>query len=209
MESNDRKSHWEKVYQTKSPQEVSWTQKVPETSLNFIKELDLPPTAKIIDVGGGDSKLVDFLLQNGFENISVLDISEAAIEKAKERLGKAAGKVKWIVSDINDFRPSTSYDLWHDRATFHFLTKQDQKSNYLAFVERAVTGFLVIGTFSESGPEKCSGLEVSRYSEISLADFFSKSFEKIKCKNEDHKTPFDTEQNFVFCSLKRKNECRV
>ena len=120
----DRKNHWETVYETKQPNEVSWTQEYPKTSIDFIHETHLDKTANIIDIGGGDSKLVDFLLEEGYENISVLDISANALERAKKRLGKNAGKVNWIVSDITEFKPETKYDIWHDRATFHFLTTQ-------------------------------------------------------------------------------------
>ena len=117
----NRKEHWEKVYATKQPHEVSWTQELPKTSLDFVHSFNLPKTASIIDIGGGDSKLVDYLLDEGFENISVLDISATAIEKAKQRLGAKAAKVNWIVSDVTEFHPSSTYDCWHDRATFHFL----------------------------------------------------------------------------------------
>ena len=121
--------HWDTVYQTKQPNEVSWTQEIPTTSLDFIHAFNLPKSAKIIDIGGGDSRLVDCLLQEGFEDITVLDISAAALEKAKKRLGKNASKVNWVVSDIADFKPVTAYDVWHDRATFHFLTTHKQVKN--------------------------------------------------------------------------------
>src|SRR6185369_6280996 len=127
-----RKKHWEKVYATKQPNEVSWTQELPKTSLDFVHSFNLPKSASIIDIGGGDSKLVDCLLDEGFENISVLDISERAIEKAKHRLGKRAAKVNWISSDIVEFQPSNTYDVWHDRATFHFLTSSSEMNTYLS-----------------------------------------------------------------------------
>ena len=129
-----RREHWETVYETKNPSEVSWTQENPKTSLDLIHSFGLPKTAKIIDVGGGDSRLVDFLLEEGFENISVLDISAKALEKAKTRLGAKADKVNWIVSDITEFKPTTTYDLWHDRAAFHFLTSEEDISKYLNIV---------------------------------------------------------------------------
>src|SRR5438552_13943730 len=122
MQAENKKAYWEQVYQTKAPDQVSWTQSVPQTSLNFIKEFSLPKTARIIDIGGGDSRLVDYLLQDGFTDITVLDITESALEKVKARLGEKSLMVKWIVSDIAEFQPSVHYDLWHDRATFHFLT---------------------------------------------------------------------------------------
>jgi len=146
------KNHWEKVYETKQPNEVSWTQEVPETSLEFIHSFNLPKTAKIIDVGGGDSKLVDFLLDEGYENITVLDISAKALERAKSRLGDKASQVTWIVSDVTEFQADTTYDIWHDRATFHFLTTTEQINQYLDIANRAIGSYLTIGTFSKNGP---------------------------------------------------------
>lgn len=200
----NKKQHWETVYSTKKPDEVSWTEVVPQTSLDFIREFNLPKTASIIDIGGGDSRLVDNLLEQGFENLAVLDISEKSIQRAKERLGAAAGKVKWIVSDILEFRPEQSYNLWHDRATFHFLTSGGQVNDYLHIAENAVSQYLVVGTFAQDGPEKCSGLEVHRYSEEDLTSAFDRQFRKRKCILTQHQTPFKTLQNFTFCSFARK-----
>lgn len=197
------KEHWEAVYQTKGPEEVSWTQEIPKTSLNFIHSFNLNKSAKIIDIGGGDSKLVDFLLDEGFENISVLDISAKALEKAKLRLGNRSEKVNWIVSDILDFKPDTTFDVWHDRAAFHFLTTKEQVEKYIEIAQNAVSGYLTIGTFSENGPKKCSGLDIKQYSEETLHAVLKNRFEKLHCIYEDHKTPFNTTQNFLFCSFKR------
>src|SRR6187402_3411524 len=124
--NSERKNHWETVYETKTPEQVSWTQEIPKTSLDFINSFNPDKSARIIDIGGGDSNLVDFLLDQGFENISVLDISAKALEKAKLRLGEKAKKVNWIVSDITEFEPQTTFDIWHDRAAFHFLTEDSQ-----------------------------------------------------------------------------------
>lgn len=201
--TNERTEHWQKVYATKQPDEVSWTQEVPETSLAFIHSFGVNKNAAIIDIGGGDSKLVDYLLNEGFEDITVLDISAHALKRAQARLGENAQKVKWIVADITTFVPDRKYDVWHDRATFHFLTTEEQVATYLSIAQRAVQGYLVIGTFSEEGPEKCSGLHVKQYNEASLQEQLRKGFEKIKCVTEDHKTPFNTIQNFLFCSFKR------
>ena len=132
----DKKTHWETVYKTKTPDQVSWTQDVPQPSLDFIESLNLEKNAKIIDVGGGDSKLVDHLLHYGFENVSVLDISAKALERAKERLGEKAEKVTWIVGDITEFEPTEMYDLWHDRATFHFLTEAEDIEKYKNMVQK-------------------------------------------------------------------------
>jgi len=197
------KNHWEKVYQTKDPEQVSWTQVVPKTSLDFIHSFNLAKTAKIIDIGGGDSKLVDHLLDEGFENITVLDISAKAIEKAKQRLGEKAQKINWVVSDITEFKPETTFDIWHDRATFHFLTTGEQVAKYIDTAKHAVSGFLTIGTFSDNGPEKCSGLAIKQYSEEKLSTELQNGFDKIRCITEDHITPFNTTQNFLFCSFKR------
>jgi 2-polyprenyl-3-methyl-5-hydroxy-6-metoxy-1,4-benzoquinol methylase len=201
--STESKQHWEKVYTTRKPNEVSWTQDVPETSLNFIHSFGLPKTARIIDVGGGDSKLVDYLLDEGFEDVSVLDISAAALERAKARLGHRASKVKWIVSDVTEFSAATTYDVWHDRATFHFLTTPQQIGQYLHTARQSVSGYMAIGTFSENGPSSCSGLAIKQYSEAALQAQLAAGFEKIKCVNEDHLTPFNTTQNFLFCSFRR------
>ena len=203
---NENKTHWEKVYATKQPHEVSWTQDKPTTSLDFIRSFKIPKTAQIIDIGGGDSRLVDYLLAEGFENITVLDLSENALNRAKERLGEKASKVHWIVSDITSFKPTTQYDVWHDRATFHFLTEKNQVKYYKTLTVQAVKGYLTIGTFSKNGPEKCSGLPIKQYDETALVTELSTDFDKIRCINEDHTTPFGTHQNFTFCSFKKHKD---
>ena len=202
---NEQQNHWNKIYSTKQSNEVSWTQEVPATSLEFVHYANLDKTASIIDIGGGDSKLVDFLLDEGFENISVLDISEQALVRAKQRLGEKATKVNWIVSDITEFRPTNSFDFWHDRAAFHFLTTEHQIVQYLSTARNAVkeNGFVTIGTFSKDGPTKCSGLTIKQYDEETLTHELENGFVKIKCITEDHTTPFNTKQNFLFCSFKR------
>ena len=201
---NNIQEHWEKVYETKNPDEVSWTEEIPKTSLDFIHSFGLAKTAKIIDIGGGDSKLVDYLLDEGFENITVLDISAKALDKAKKRLGYKAKKINWVVSDITTFKPKATFDVWHDRATFHFLTQSEQVEKYMNIARDAVSGFLTIGTFSDNGPDKCSGLKIKQYSEEKLTAELKKGFDKLRCITEDHITPFDTTQNFLFCSFKRQ-----
>jgi len=205
MENFDRKKHWENIYQTKELKDVSWFQPTPETSLDFFKQFKVPTTAKVIDIGGGDSFLVDNLLDLGYQDISVLDISAAAIDRAKQRLGDKAKNVKWIVADAATFKPTEKYDFWHDRAAFHFLTDEQEIANYLQIAQESInpTGILVIGTFSEQGPKKCSGIEIKQYSETTMTDQLKKFFEKIKCITVDHLTPFDTIQNFVFCSFRK------
>ena len=200
------KEHWEKVYQAKNTHEMTWFQDNPEISMNLIKGLKLKKEAKIIDVGGGDSKLVDFLLDEGFENIYVLDISEIAINKAKKRLGEKAKKVTWFISDILDFKTNIKFDLWHDRATFHFLTKEEQINTYLKLVSDSIIpkGYFTIGTFSESGPDKCSGIEIKKYSELSMTSILAENFNKEECFEKEHITPLKNKQNFLFCVFRRK-----
>ena len=202
----DRKEHWENVFSTKTEKEVSWYQDYPKTSVDYITALHLPLDAKIIDIGGGDSYLMDALLDLGYTNLTLLDISAKAIERIKARLGEKASKVIFIVSDILDFNPTEPYDFWHDRACFHFLTESNQIERYVEIVEESVAqkGKLFVGTFSETGPKKCSGLEIKQYSEESLRLLFEKDFKLDGCFKETHLTPFDTTQDFLFCGFKRK-----
>ena len=197
------KSHWEKIYSEKSPQEVSWTQETPTTSIEFFNDFKLSKTSPIIDVGGGESKFVDYLLENGYQNISVLDISENAINKAKERIGKKSENVDWIVCDINNFKPKQKYALWHDRAVFHFLTSEIEIKRYVENIKLNTENFIV-GTFSTSGPKKCSGLEITQYDESLLSNLFEGKMTIKKVKNINHITPFETTQNFIFCSFSTK-----
>ena len=203
----NRKEHWEKVFATKAETEVSWFQTYPKTSVEFLELFNLSLDANIIDVGGGDSHFVDALLDKGFRNIYVLDISANAIERAKKRLGEMASKVSWIVSDITEFKPEVKFDFWHDRAAFHFLTSEEAVNKYVTIAENAINkgGYLILGTFSESGPTKCSGLEIKQYTESSMSVRFEEKFKRIKCITEDHTTPFNTVQNFLFCSFQRKS----
>jgi Methyltransferase domain len=201
--AHTNKNHWDNVYKTKTPNEVSWTQVVPKTSLDFIHSFKVDKSAKIIDIGGGDSNLVDYLLNEGFENITVLDISKTALTKAKKRLGEKGKNIQWIVSDVTKFTPTTTYDVWHDRATFHFLTTAKEITTYLDTARKAVAGYLAIGTFSEEGPDKCSGLPIKKYNEEKLSSELKNGFDKIRCITEDHITPFDTKQHFLFCSFKK------
>jgi SAM-dependent methyltransferase len=200
------KAHWENVYETKAENEVSWFQPYPKTSMEFVELFNLPLDANIIDIGGGDSYFVDALLDKGYRNVYVLDISANAIERAKQRLGEKASKVNWIVSDVTKFKPPVEFDFLHDRAAFHFLTTEDKIYKYVSIVKDAIKkdGFLVLGTFSENGPKKCSGLEIKQYSEVSMSARFEIAFDRIKCITEDHTTPFNTVQNFLFCSFKKQ-----
>jgi len=200
------KEHWENIYSTKGMQEVSWFQDIPETSLNLIANLKLNKDASIIDIGGGDGFLVDELLKLGYTNITVLDISSTAINRAKLRLGKSANKVKWVVSDITEFVPTEKYDVWHDRAVFHFLTQEKDTHNYKKLMDSAVSGYFVLATFSDEGPNKCSGLEICKYSELDLQKQFKDSFTVIESFKKNHSTPFNTTQNFTFTVFQKVNE---
>jgi SAM-dependent methyltransferase len=204
MKDNE-KAHWEHVYTTKTPDQVSWTQSIPQTSLDFIQGFQLSRSASIIDIGGGESNLAYHLLKEGFQDITVLDISTTAIEKAKARLGQQSQLVKWIVADITEFRTDQHYDLWHDRATFHFLTSKSQIAAYLQIAGKAITNYMVVGTFSENGPAQCSGLPVKQYTEDQLQSQLNEDFAKVRCIHEDHLTPFQTKQNFLFCSFKKRH----
>ncbi|MFL5789349.1 MAG: class I SAM-dependent methyltransferase [Flavisolibacter sp.] len=204
--NNRYKNHWEGIFSTKAEDEVSWFHQYPKTSMEFVELFNLSLYANIIDIGGGDSHFVDALLEKGYENIYVLDISSNAIQRARQRLGDKEAKVHWIISDITDFLPPVKFDFWHDRAAFHFLTTEEAIYKYVSIAEDAIKkdGYLILGTFSENGPKKCSGLEIRHYSEASLSARFEVAFERIKCITEDHITPFNTIQNFLFCSFKKR-----
>lgn len=207
MARDERKKHWEKIYTDKSLPEVSWYQPIPRTSLELLKTLDISPTDAIIDIGGGDSFLADNLLEQGYGDLTVLDISEKAIERAKTRLGKDSGRINWIVSDVTAFRPKKKYDCWHDRAAFHFLTDEDLINSYVntAHTSLSNNGKLIIGTFSTSGPKKCSGLPIRQYNEERMHRVFGDKFEMIDAINVTHTTPSDTAQDFLFCTFRKKS----
>ncbi len=200
----DTKEHWEKVFSTKLPEEVSWTQAVPLTSLSLIKQTGVSLSQPIIDIGGGDSRLADNLLADGFKDITVLDISGEALKRAQARLGANSQSVKWIESDIKGFKPNREYAVWHDRAAFHFLTDPEDVVQYANMVAKHVTGFLIIATFSETGPEKCSGLPISRYNEPEINTVFGAHFRLLQSFTENHITPFNTIQNFRFNLFSKK-----
>lgn len=201
-----KKEHWENVFATKQETEVSWYQKQPKTSVDLIEKLNLSKEAKIIDVGGGDSYLIDNLLELGYTNLHLLDISSKAIERIKNRLGVKSENVTFIVSDILDFKPEIKFDVWHDRASFHFFTDENDIQKYSNLVANSIAsnGNLIIGTFSENGPLKCSGLPISQYNELKMKAVFENDFDLIESFTEDHQTPFDTTQNFIFCTFKKR-----
>lgn len=209
MEHLDKKDHWEKIFSTRKLTDVSWYEPTPKVSLEFLKEYNIPVNAKIIDIGGGDSLFVDHLLDLGYSNVTVLDISNEALKRAKVRLGPKSSQVKWIVTDVSDFIPTEKYDFWHDRAAFHFLTDDFDISKYITNLSNGLSehGLAVIGTFSEKGPNKCSGIEIKQYSEITLPQKLAGHFKKVKCFTMDHYTPSQNVQNFIFCAFRRNEKC--
>ena len=197
-----QQSHWEQVYQTKKADAVSWYRPHLETSLALIQKAVTDQQSSIIDVGGGESTLVDDLLDSGFSDISIFDISATALQVAQQRLGSLASTVNWLVGDITQADlPTHRYDVWHDRAVFHFLTQPEQRAAYVHQVRKAVKpgGHVILATFAPDGPEKCSGLEVVRYDAVALHRQFGESFRLIKSQREAHQTPFGTTQQFVYC----------
>lgn len=200
------KEHWEKVYENKGDQEVSWYEELPATSLSLIKKHNTSQDTKIIDVGGGNSNLTKELLKTGYQNLSVLDISAKSLEKTKYKLGTSAAAIEWIVSDITEFETTKTYSLWHDRAIFHFLTTEKDKSSYLNTIKKGLAqrGIFILATFSKNGPLKCSGLEISQYNKEGLLELFGNDFELLESFEEDHTTPFDTLQNFIYTVWQRK-----
>jgi len=198
----DAKTHWEKVYKTKEPDAVSWYRAHLETSLALIERAAQSRSASIIDIGAGESTLVDDLLARGYDDITVFDVSETALEVTKKRLGSLAEQIKWIVADVTQVELERSaYDVWHDRAVFHFLTSMEQRAAYVRNVAKAVKtgGHVIVSTFGPEGPTKCSGLEVSRYDAESLHGEFGPRFHLVESCKELHNTPFGATQQFLYC----------
>lgn len=204
----DTKQHWEQVYATKASNAVSWFQEHADQSLRLIRDTGVSKGSAIIDVGGGTSALVDDLLAEGYSNLTVLDLSAKALEVAKQRLGSRAGSVSWLEGDITQLAlPAHHYDLWHDRAVFHFLTDPVDRQAYVQQVMRSVRpgGHVIVATFAEDGPEKCSGLPAMRYRPDTLHAEFGNEFQLLRHEKEDHHTPFGTEQKFVYCYCRMGN----
>ncbi|HVL36788.1 MAG TPA: class I SAM-dependent methyltransferase [Burkholderiales bacterium] len=196
------KKHWEKVYRTKAPDAVSWYAPHLETSLALIRKVCPEHAARLIDVGGGESTLVDDLLREGYGDITVLDLSETALQVARARLGEAAARVRWIAGDITTVAlPAAAFDLWHDRAVFHFLTDELSRRRYVRQVAHSVKpgGFVIVAAFGPQGPTHCSGLEVARYAPDALHAEFGARFRLLRSEEELHRTPFGTTQQFVYC----------
>jgi trans-aconitate methyltransferase len=205
MSDVSRKAHWENVYTTKGEKEVSWYQDSPAPSLELIALTGLPISAEIIDIGGGASRLVDSLVAREFERVTVLDLSKAALDAAKARLAEKAARVRWEVADVTRWEPSRTYDLWHDRAAFHFQTDQADQSAYVDRLKKAVKlgGYVIIGTFALDGPERCSGLPIVRYDAASLSAILGTDFKLVEARRHDHVTPWGAVQRFQFSTFRR------
>jgi len=195
-----RQSHWQRVYRDKEPTDVSWYQPVPEKSLRLLRAAGVPKSRAILDAGGGASTLVDHLLAQGYTDISVLDISAAALERSRARLGEAADSVAWIESDVTAFAPSRRYALWHDRAVFHFLTDPEERGKYIDVMQRALEpdGHLVLATFGPEGPKRCSGLDIRRYGIDELGQLLGARFALHEYELEAHQTPGGATQQFLY-----------
>jgi len=201
----DWKDHWENVYAGKNPAEVSWYQSHPQYSLSLIGDTGIGTTASIIDVGGGASTLVDHLLMEGYRDITVLDIARSAIEQAEDRLGNRSQQVTWVESDVTDYAPGQAFDIWHDRAVFHFLTLEHDRERYLKVLNKALKpgGHVIIATFSDSGPSQCSGLDVVRYNPETLSQALGPTLRLAETLTEDHHTSSGGLQQFVYCRFSR------
>ena len=204
MASESRQAHWENVYTSKRENEVSWFQESPATSLALIAAIGAPNSA-LIDIGGGASRLVDHLIERGYQDVTVLDLSAAALEAAKTRLGKRAATAQWLVADATTWEPSRTYDIWHDRAAFHFLTEERDRMGYVARLKQAlkVGGHAIIATFALDGPEKCSGLPVMRYDAARLGQTLGTGFKLLQSHGNDHATPWGSHQQFQFSVFQR------
>lgn len=208
MNEVSRQNHWENVYAGKGENQVSWFQETPAPSLELIRLVGAVPASGIIDVGGGASRLADHLFSRGYADVTVLDLSAAALAAARSRLGAKANRVTWIAADVTDWEPSRSYDLWHDRAAFHFLTLARDQAAYVARLQRALRpgGHAIIGTFAPDGPERCSGLVVSRYDAEHLAAMLGRGFELIDSRPHEHVTPWGATQKFQFSTFRREQD---
>jgi 2-polyprenyl-3-methyl-5-hydroxy-6-metoxy-1,4-benzoquinol methylase len=199
----DNKKYWENIYQKKEIDGVSWYQKVPIESLQLIKKYSISNSDKIIDIGCGKSFLADNLLELNYTDISLVDISSNALKEVKDRLQNKS--LNFIETDILNFNSNDKYDIWHDRAVFHFITNPEGIEKYISLCNKYINnqGILIIGTFAEDGPLKCSGLEIKRYSVDQISGLFKETFELVESFKILHKTPFDTEQSFLFCVLRK------
>jgi SAM-dependent methyltransferase len=205
MDGVDRQAHWQSVYGTKAETEVSWFQERASSSLDLIHATGAQASASILDIGGGASRLVDALLDEGFGAVTVLDLSAEALATAQARLGARASTVRWLVADVTTWEPARAFDVWHDRAAFHFLTDAKDRAAYAERVGRAVRpgGHVIIGTFATDGPERCSGLPVQRHDARSLGEALGSAFELVESRRHDHRTPMGGTQRFQFSRFRR------
>lgn len=205
MIQSDEQDHWTHVYEDKAPAAVSWYQETPEPSLRALRRFGAARVFSLIDVGGGASKLVDALLDQGWQDITVLDLAAPALEAAKARLGILADSVQWEVADITDWQPTRQFDVWHDRAVFHFLTEPQQREAYRRALLTALSpgGLVIMATFAPDGPERCSGLPVHRYDAASLADEMGEALQLIDGWREEHVTPSGAKQSFAWSAFRR------
>ena len=203
--NSDLKSHWENIYSSKKEDGVSWFQEHPKTSIDLIEKYSTDKSISIIDIGSGRSKILKNLIENEYDDLTYLDISQEACSKSKISLGVKQDLVQWYVENVLDFNTEKNFSIWHDRAVFHFLISKDDVEKYKQVALKNIVqgGYLILGTFSENGPEKCSGLNVSRYSTESLKEIFNPEFKMIESFTIDHKTPFNTTQNFLFSIFKK------
>lgn len=208
MNDPSREAHWQGVYTTKGEHDVSWFEESPTVSLDLIRATGTGVGASVIDIGGGASRLVDSLLDLGYEAVTVLDLSAQALDTAKARLGSRAARVQWVVADVTTWQPSQSYDVWHDRAAFHFLTDPKDRAAYAERVRQAVRpgGHVIIGTFALDGPERCSGLPIVRHDAASIGEVLGRPFELVESRRHDHLTPMGTVQRFQFSRFRRETE---
>jgi trans-aconitate methyltransferase len=208
---SERSQHWEQVYGRQSPETVSWYQKSPAISVSLVRAVDPPTDARIVDVGGGASTLVDNLIQMGFRDVTVVDLAAAALETSRQRLagqgfqGHQGAEIRWLVQDVTSWQPDRVFDIWHDRAVFHFLVEERDRRGYLAALDAGLRsgGTLIMATFAPDGPEKCSGLPVRRYSPETLAAELGAGFSLVETRFEDHTTPAGRTQRFVYCRFQK------
>ncbi|MEA2863462.1 MAG: hypothetical protein QOC84_1418, partial [Bradyrhizobium sp.] len=206
MTDASRQAHWENVYTTKGEKQVSWFQQTPAPSLELIELTGAVGSSAVIDIGGGASRLAECLVAKGYEDVTVLDLSAAALASARSRMGDKANQVTWIAADVSAWEPSRTFDVWHDRAAFHFLTDPNDQAAYVARLRRALCsgGHVIIGTFALEGPERCSGLPVSRHDANSLAATLGRGFELVDTRRHEHTTPWGVTQNFQFSTFRRR-----
>jgi SAM-dependent methyltransferase len=208
MSDPGRRKHWDDVYRTKAERELSWFQARPDVSLQLLRQVGATQRSALIDVGGGASRLVDCVIRDGYDDVTVLDLSATALGRVQSRIGEAAKGVTWIVADVTTWEPARTYDVWHDRAALHFLTDAADQAAYAARLRRALRpgGHVIIGTFALDGPERCSGLPVQRYDASHLTALLGDGFELVDTRQHEHATPWGAVQKFQFSSFRFRRD---